>query len=89
MCVAVDLLSGIVECLLLVLALDAARRGRRLYWAAVAGMALVLYARMADGFIGITTILTVMGLLLAGLTVVADLLFEVVEDTETEADPSL
>ena len=79
---ALTLTSGFVECLFLALAVDAVRRGRRLYVAAVLGLALVLYGRMADGFISNTTevVVIVVGLVLAGITVVADLLFEVVQE---------
>jgi hypothetical protein len=88
---AATLASGFIECLLLVLAIDAVRRGRRLYLAAVLGLAVVLYARMADGFISSTTevVLVILGLVAAGLTVVADMLFEVVEDPGPEPGPSV
>jgi hypothetical protein len=100
MAVAVDLLSGFVECLLLVLALHAVRRGRALYWVAAVGMALVLYGRVAAGFlvgdlsllslrITATAFLTLIGLAVAALTVLADLLFEVVEDPEQRPRPSV
>ena len=79
---ALTLASGFVECLFLALAVDAVRRGRSMYAAAALGMALVLYGRMADGFISNTAevIMIVAGLVLAGVTVVADLLFEVVQE---------
>ncbi len=84
----------------MVLALDAVRRGRVVYFGAVAGLALVLYARMADGFfvggltigpisVAVATILTVTGLLIAALTVLSDLLFEVVDDPREEAGSSV
>jgi hypothetical protein len=96
--VAIDLLSGYVECLLLVLAFEAARRARPIYWAAVAGSALVLYARMAQGILpgalglgplnlSASALLTLAGLTLAVLVVLADLLFEVVPEAEAEARP--
>lgn len=83
---ALTLTSGFVECLFLALAVDAVRRGRRLYAAAVLGMTLVLYGRMADGFISNTAevVVIVAGLALAGVTVVADLLFEVVPEAAEE-----
>ncbi|HEV1996771.1 MAG TPA: hypothetical protein VGR61_01385 [Candidatus Dormibacteraeota bacterium] len=83
---ALTLASGFIECLLLALAVDAVRRGRRLYAAAVLGMSLVLYGRMADGFISNTAAVAVIavGLVLAGLTVGADLLFEVVAEAGDE-----
>ena len=98
MIVAVSLVSGFVECLLLVAAFDAARRARPIYWAAFAGLAVVLYARVSDGILPgslqlggatltATGLLTVAGLVLAGLTVLADLLFEVVPEGEPEAGP--
>lgn len=76
------LASGFLECLLLVLAIDAVRRGRRIYAGAIVGLALVLYGRMADGFINNTAqrLVIVAGLVLAGLTVGADMLFEVVQE---------
>ena len=89
MTVAVDLLSGFVECLLLVVAIAATRGGRRLYLVAVVGLATLLYARVADGFIAnnLRLGLTIVGLLVAGLTVLADLLFEVVPEGGLEAEP--
>lgn len=100
MAVGVDLLSGFVECLLLILAVDAGRRGRSLYWVAALGILLVLYGRMAAGFlvgeisllslrITPTAFLTIIGLAVAALTVVADLLFEVVEDPEERPKASV
>ncbi|GAC1335950.1 MAG: hypothetical protein NVSMB17_19380 [Candidatus Dormibacteria bacterium] len=87
--VAIDLASGFVECLLLVLALAAVQAGRRLYWVAVAALVVLLYARVADGFIpdGARLALTVVGLLVAAATVVGDLLFEVVPDGGSGARP--
>jgi len=87
--VALDLLSGFVECVLLVLAVAAAIGGRRVYVVAVVGLAVLLYARVADGFIAnnLRVGLTVVGLLVAGLTVLADLLFEVVPEGGMEAGP--
>ena len=88
---AVTLASGFVECLFLVLAIAATRNGRRIYAGAVLGMAVVLYARMADGFIDPTAavVLVVAGLVLTGLTVVADLLFEVVDEPGEGPPPSV
>jgi len=87
--VAIDLLSGFVECLLLVLAIGAVRSGRRLYWIALVALAVLLYARVADGFIPdrARLALTVAGLLVAAATVVGDLLFEVVPDGRSEVGP--
>lgn len=87
--VAIDLVSGFAESLLLVMALAAVGAGRRMYLAAVAGLGLLLYARIADGFIpdSVRLGLTVAGLVVAGLTVVADILFEVVPEGEPEPGP--
>ena len=89
MSVAVALGSGFVECLLLVLAIAAARAGQRLYLIAVGGLAALLYARVADGFIpdDLRLGLAAAGLLVAGATVLADLLFEAVPQGELEAGP--
>ena len=88
---AITLASGFIECLFLALAVGAVRGGRRIYAGAVLGLAMVLYARMADGFITTTTevVVVVAGLVLTGLTVVADLLFEVVEEPGEETPPSV
>lgn len=97
---AVDLVSGFMECLMLVLAFDAARRGRRLYWVACGGLALVLYSRMASGLlpgsmaiaslqVTTTASLALLGLAVAALTVLVDLLFEVVEEPEEGPTPSV
>jgi hypothetical protein len=85
--VAVQLTTGFVECLLLVLALDAVRSGRRLYIVAAVGLGAVLLARMADGFMPgvVIALLRLGGLALAGIILAIDLLFEEVvveEDTE-------
>ena len=84
---AITLASGFFECLFLVLAIDAVRRGRQVYTGAVLGLAMVLYGRMADGFISNTAqrLVIVAGLLLAGLTVAADVLFEVVQEPGPES----
>jgi hypothetical protein len=98
--VGIDLVSGFIECLMLVLAVDAARRGRPVYWAAVVGMGLVLYARMASGFLvgemSLTSLritppafLTIVGLAIAALTVLFDLLFETVTESEEAPKPSV
>ena len=86
---ALTLASGFLECLLLALAIDAVRRGRRIYAGAALGLAMVLYGRMADGFIGNTAqrLVVVAGLVLAGLTVGADMLFEVVQEPGHEPAP--
>ena len=88
---AITLASGYIECLFLVLAIEAVRGGRRLYAGAVLGLAMVLYARVADGFITNTVEVAVIvaGLVLTGLTVVADPLFEVVEEPGEETPPSV
>jgi hypothetical protein len=72
------ILSGYIECLLLVLAVDAVRRGRRVYLGAVAGMVLTLYARTADGFIdaGLDGTLRATGLVFAAAVLAFDLVFE-------------
>jgi hypothetical protein len=86
---ALTLASGFLECLLLALAIDAVRRGRRMYAGAVLGLAMLLYGRMADGFISSTAqrLVVVGGLVLAGLTVGADMLFEVVQEPGHEPAP--
>ena len=86
---ALTLASGFLECLLLALAIDAVRRGRRVYAGAVLGLAMVLYGRMADGFISNTAqrLVIVAGLVLAGLTVGADMLFEVVQEPGPDPAP--
>jgi hypothetical protein len=87
--VALDLATGYLECLMLILAVDAVRRGRRLYILAVVGLAMVFYGRMAHGIIssGLDLAVTAAGLVLAGLTVLADILFEVVEEPEAGVTP--
>jgi hypothetical protein len=84
--VALQLATGFVECLLLVLALDAVRSGRRIYIVAAVGLGAVLLARMADGFIPgvVVWALRLSGLALAGLILAIDLLLEevVVEEDE-------
>jgi hypothetical protein len=98
--IAIDLVSGYVECLLLLLAFAAARRGRRLYWVAFAGLALVLYSRMVSGLlpgdlailslrVTTTAFLAVLGLAVAALTVLVDLLFEVVDEPREAPNPSV
>jgi uncharacterized membrane protein len=98
--IALQLVSGLVECVCLVLAVEAARAGRVIYWGAVAGLALVLYARMADGYLaGAVTLgplhltpsslLTVVGLVIAALTVLGDLMFEIVDEPQEAAGPSV
>jgi uncharacterized membrane protein len=98
--VALDLASGFVECLLLVLSVEVARRGRVIYWGAVVGMVLVLYGRMADGIlvaavtigsvrISVAALLAVTGLVLAALTVLADLMFEIVDEPGGAPNPSV
>jgi hypothetical protein len=98
--VALQLVSGFIECVCLVLALEAARRGRVVYWGAVGGLALVLYGRMSDGFLaGAVTLgplhltpsslLTVVGLVIAALTVLVDLMFEIVDEPQEAAGPSV
>jgi hypothetical protein len=75
-----------VECLLLVFALDAARRGKGIYVIAAAGLAAVLLAGLADGFMvpGEVLAFRLGGLALAGVILAIDLLFEVVEVEEDE-----
>jgi hypothetical protein len=78
MSVAQALVSAFLECLFLVLALDAVRRGRRLYIAAAVGLGLALLGRMSEGFTDPTAVslMKIGGLLLAGLTLALDLFFE-------------
>ena len=54
------------------------RRGRRLYLLVAAGLATVLYGRIAVGFIdpSVDTLLTASGLVLAAVVVAFDLVFE-------------
>jgi hypothetical protein len=98
--VAIDLVSGYVECLMLLLAFNAARQGRRLYWGVFAGLALVLYSRMAGGLLTgdmailslrftTTAFLAVVGLMMAALTVLVDLLFEVADEPGEAPKPSV
>ena len=88
---ALTLASGFIECLFLALAIDAVRGGRRVYAGAVLGLAMVLYGRMADGFISTTAavVVVVAGLVLTGLTVAADLLFEVTPGPGEAPGPSV
>ena len=88
---ALTLASGFLECLFLALAIDAVRGGRRVYAGAVLGLAMVLYGRMADGFISnrAEVVVVVAGLVLTGLTVAGDLLFEVTQGPREEAGPSV
>jgi uncharacterized membrane protein len=98
--VALHLVSGFVECLCVVLAFDAVRHGRTLYWGAVAGLVVVLYGRVTEGLLlgavsigpfNLTTaaLLTLVGLVMAGLTVVLDLMFEIAEEPREETKPSV
>ena len=68
-------------CLLIVLAADAVRRGRRLYIPAVLGLGVALLGRMASGAMlaSVNTILQVGGLTVALAVLIIDLLFEEVE----------
>ena len=76
-----SLVTGYFECLLLVLAVDAVRRGRRLYAIASVGLSVTIYARLAEGFIdpAADTLLKAAGLVLAALVLAFDLVFEPVE----------
>jgi hypothetical protein len=76
-----SLVTGYAECLLLVLAVDAVRRGRRLYAIASVGLSVTIYARLAEGFIdpAVDTLLKAAGLVLAALVLAFDLVFEPVE----------
>jgi hypothetical protein len=86
MTVALTLAFYFVECLLLVLAIDAAQRGKRIYVIAAAGLGAVLLAGLADGFMVPAEVLVLRlgGLALAGVILAIDLLFEevVIEDDE-------
>jgi hypothetical protein len=76
-----SIVTGYLECLLLVLAVDAVRRGRRVYGGAVAGLALALYARAANGFIepSLDTLFRAVGLVFAAAVLAFDLVFESAE----------
>jgi hypothetical protein len=76
-----SIVTGYLECLLAVLAFDAARRGRRVYLGAVAGLALALYARTAEGFIdpSLDSLLRGVGLVFAAAVLAFDLVFEAAE----------
>jgi len=76
-----SIVTGYLECLLLVLAVDAVRRGRRVYLGAVGGLSLTLYARMAEGFIdpSLDGLLRGAGLVFAAAVLAFDLVFEAAE----------
>jgi hypothetical protein len=76
-----SLVTGFVECLLLLLAVDAVRSGRRIYAIASVGLSVTIYARMAEGFIdpAADTLLKAAGLVVAALVLAFDLVFEPVE----------
>ena len=76
-----SIVTGYLECLLLVLAVDAARRSRRVYVGAVAGLALVLYARTAEGFIepSLDSLFKGVGFVFAAAVLAFDLVFEAAE----------
>jgi hypothetical protein len=76
-----SLLTGFFECLLLVLAVDAVRGGRRIFAIASVGLSVTIYARLAEGFIdpAVDTLLKAAGLVLAALVLAFDLVFEPVE----------
>jgi hypothetical protein len=76
--VAVNVTSAYLECLFLVLAVDAVRNGRRIYIGAVIGLAVAILGRMSEGFSapGAVGVMKVAGLLLAGLILAVDLFFE-------------
>jgi hypothetical protein len=85
--VAVNLASAYLECLFLVLAVEAVRSGRKIYIGAVVGLAMALLGRMSEGFTtpGAVGVMKVVGLLLAGLVLAVDLFFE--EPAEDEDEP--
>jgi hypothetical protein len=72
------IISTFFYCLLLAAAIETLRRGRRMYLLVVAGLATVLYGRMAFGFIdaSVDTLVTASGLVLAAVVVAFDLVFE-------------
>jgi hypothetical protein len=76
-----SIFTGYLECLLLVLAVDAVRRGHRVYLGAVAGLAVTLYARMAEGFIdpSVDSLLRSVGLVFAAAVLAFDVVFEAAE----------
>jgi hypothetical protein len=76
-----SIITGYAECLLLVLAVDSVRRGRRVYLGAVGGLALAIYARTAEGFIDPTldSVLRGAGLVFAAAVLAFDLVFESAE----------
>ena len=83
----VTLASGFVECLLVVLFVDAVLKSHRVYLVAVLGMSATLLGRMSEGFMPSTadTILKVGGLVLAALVVTLDIVTEEVDAAEAEA----
>ena len=76
-----SIVTGYLLCLLLVLSVDAVRRGRRIYLGAAGGLALALYARTAEGFIdpSLDSLLRGVGLVFAAAILAFDLVFEVAE----------
>jgi hypothetical protein len=85
----VTVISGFLECLFLILALDAVRQAHRIYALAVLGLSATLVGRMAEGFMpsGPDTILKIGGLVLAGLVLTLDIVTEEVEITEEKSGP--
>ncbi|HXA42471.1 MAG TPA: hypothetical protein VNV65_06090 [Candidatus Solibacter sp.] len=73
-----SLVTDFVEFLILAAAVEAVRRGRRIYAVAVFGLGLFIYTRVADGFLdpGADNLLKALGLLLAAGVVVFDAVFE-------------
>jgi hypothetical protein len=73
-----SLVTDFVECLILAAAIEAFRRGRRIYALAVIGLGLFIYTRVADGFLdpGADNLFKALGLLLAAGVVVFDAVFE-------------
>jgi hypothetical protein len=85
----VSLASGFVECLLLVMFVDAVRRGHRVYALAVLGMSMALLGRISEGFMepGPDNILKIAGLVLAALVVTLDIVTEEVDPNQPETVP--
>jgi hypothetical protein len=76
-----SIITGYAECLLLVLAIDSVRRGRRVYLGAVGGLVLAIYARTAEGFIdpSLDSLFRGVGLVFAAAVLAFDLVFESAE----------
>lgn len=73
-----SLVTDFVECLILAAAIEAFRRGRRIYALAAVGLGVFIYTRVADGFLdpGVDNLFKAVGLLLAAGVVLFDTVFE-------------